>query len=715
MSQVLFEGDCLRVTSQDGVVEICLDRKNDALNKLDERLLADIDEAVARIAAAAPRGVLVGSGKEGFLAGADIAVLQKLLSRSLEQQVAFSRDMQRVLARLGDLPVPVVCAVNGYALGGGLEVALCADYRVLVDTAQIGFPEVSLGILPGAGGTVRTPRLADAATALEWITSARSYKAEAALKTGMVDVVVPAAQLRALALDWLQRAMNGQLDWQARRAQCKGPFAADAAIFSTARAEAARKAKHYPAALTVVDLLERSAPLTRDKAFEEEAASFAQLAQTATAKSLVGIFRANQQLKKIVKAQAGAGRKINRAAVLGAGIMGGGIAYTTAVKGMPVLLKDIAQSQLDLGVDEAKKLLAKQVEGGRLAQDKAAAILASIKPTLEFAEFDSVDVVVEAVVENLKIKQDVMSQVETLAKPGTVLASNTSSLSIAEIAAPLKRPEDVVGMHFFNPVHVMPLVEVIRGEKSSADAVAAAVAYGLAMGKTPLVVKDCPGFLINRILGAYFAAFLMLIRDGADFGAIDQAMEDWGWPMGPAYLMDVAGIDTLDKAMAILGKAYPEVMGVDYTTAFQLLAREKRYGQKTGAGFYRYEPDAKGRPKRLNDPDVAALLATIQPQGTRPFSDTEIVDRMMLAMILEAARCLEEEVVGSAVEIDAGMRLGTGFPAHHAGPLWHADALGLAEVLRRCEPYHPLGGLYVPSSGLSARAAQGKPYYDIGA
>lgn len=304
-----------------------------------------------------------------------------------------------------------------------------------------------------------------------------------------------------------------------------------------------------------------------------------------------------------------------------------------------------------------------------------------------------------------------LAQVEARVKPGTVLASNTSSLSISEIAAKLSRPEDVVGMHFFNPVHVMPLVEVIRGPKSSDAAVATTVAYALAMGKTPLVVKDCPGFLINRILGAYFSAFQLLIRDGADFVQIDRVMESYGWPMGPAYLLDVAGIDTLDKAMKILGLAHPAVMSTDFTTIIQRLADEKRYGQKTGAGFYRYEADAKGRPLRSGDPTVASLIASVQAQGAKPFADEEILDRMMLAMMLEAARCLDEQVVGTAVEIDAGMRLGTGFPAHHVGPLWAAQTLGLDEVLRRCERYVALGGAYLAPTGLRTRAQAGEGYY----
>jgi 3-hydroxyacyl-CoA dehydrogenase/enoyl-CoA hydratase/3-hydroxybutyryl-CoA epimerase/enoyl-CoA isomerase len=425
----------------------------------------------------------------------------------------------------------------------------------------------------------------------------------------------------------------------------------------------------------------------------------------------VQIFLANQQIKKKSLQHAGRGKAIKRVAVLGAGIMGGGIAYSSAVKGMPVLLKDIAQGALDLGIGEARKLLGKQIESGRMKQGQADAILSSITPLLEFEQFDQVEMAVEAVVESLAVKQQVISQVESLVRPGTVIVSNTSSLAIADIAAPLQRPQDVAGMHFFNPVHLMPLVEVVRGPRTSEETVAGVVAYALAMGKTPLVVKDCPGFLINRILGAYFTAFLLLIRDGAGFEQVDRAMEAWGWPMGPAYLLDVAGLDTLDKALLILGKAYPEVMATPFKTAINILAAEKRYGQKTGAGFYRYERTPGGKPRRSADPAAYDLLRQGQPQGTRTFEDQDIVNRMMLAMILEADRCLHEAVAEGPLEIDAGMRMGTGFPAHAGGPLWHADQIGLEVVAARAQALRPLGGLYQPSPGLLSRVGQKLSYY----
>jgi 3-hydroxyacyl-CoA dehydrogenase / enoyl-CoA hydratase / 3-hydroxybutyryl-CoA epimerase / enoyl-CoA isomerase len=713
MSVSLYAGSCLRLNLLNGgIAELLLDRQDGPVNKLDALLLGELDAALEQLRAQRGlRGLLLASAKDAFLAGADIAVLWDMLAWPQAQLLQFVGGMQRSLGALAELPLPVVCAINGYALGGGLELALCADYRALAADAQVGFPEVGLGILPGAGGTVRTPRLAGAAVALEWITGARSYKAPAALAAGMVDAVAEPAGLRQAALLWLQGAAAGEHDWQAARERRRTGFAADEAAFEAAGVQARKSARHQPAAQTVVELLRQCAPLPREQALPLEARAFARLVGSPAARALVGSFLSGQQLKKKIRQQGAASRPVRQAGVLGAGIMGGGIAYAAAVKGMPVRLKDVAQKALDLGTGEARKLLNKRVESGALAPAKAEAILTSIMPQLDYAGFDSLELVIEAVVEDLGVKRAVFAELEAHTRPGTVLASNTSSLKVGDIAAGLQRPQDVIGMHFFNPVPLMPLVEIVRGERTRDEAIATAVSFAAAMGKTPLVVKDCPGFLINRLLGAYFVAFLLLIRDGADFVQIDRVMESWGWPMGPSYLLDVAGLDTLDKALVILAKAYPPVMGTDFETAIQRLAREKRYGQKTGAGFFRYEADARGKPKRSGDPATYELLATVQPRGLHEFADEEILDRMMLAMLLEAARCLEEEVAGSALEIDAGMRLGTGFPLHHGGPLWYADTVGLPTLMERCSRYSPLGGLYRPGAALARMAAADSKFY----
>ena len=711
----LWSGSTLRIVEcAPGIAELCFDRTGAAVNTIDQTLLDELDEALVQLAARDDvRGLLLTSAKDAFIAGADITVLWDMHRQwPADQIAAFCRRMQRSFTLIEDLDMPSVCAINGFALGGGLEVALCAHFRVLADDAKVGFPEVGLGILPGAGGTVRTPRLAGLPVALAWIVGARNHRAAAALDAGVVDQLASPDALRDAALQMLRQAADGEIDWRARRTRLKGGFARDDAALAAARADLGKLSRHQPAAPAVVDWLERSASMDQSAALDGEEAVFTRLVKTPTVGAMVSMFLSGQSLNQKLRKQGGAARQVNKAAVLGAGIMGGGIAYSTAVKGTAVVLKDIAQEQLDLGIGEAWKLLGKLVAKARMTEEQAHAVLASIEPTLTLDGFDSVNVVVEAVVENLGVKQSVLAEVEAATPADTILASNTSSLAITEIASALQRPENMVGMHFFNPVHMMPLVEVIRGDKTSDQAVATAVAYVRAMGKTPLVVADCAGFLVNRLLGAYFTALNHLIRDGADFVQIDRVMETWGWPMGPCYLLDVAGLDTLDKAMKYLGAAYPDVMAPPFPTVIQTLAEAGRYGQKTGAGFYKYEPDSKGRPRRSADPEVRDLIAGIQADGARDFSDQEILDRMMLAMILEAGRCLDEHVVESAVEVDTGMRLGTGFPLHHGGPLWLADQLGLPAILERCDRLIAIGGLYVPGEGLRKKARDGSRFFD---
>lgn len=402
---------------------------------------------------------------------------------------------------------------------------------------------------------------------------------------------------------------------------------------------------------------------------------------------------------------------IRRAAVLGAGIMGGGIAYQSALRGTPILMKDIAAASLDLGMREAERLLSRQIGGGKMSKDDARNVLESITPTLDYAGFDAVDVVVEAVVENLGIKRSVLAEVEDLVPAHAILASNTSSLSITDLGRDLKRPQNLVGMHFFNPVPVMPLVEVIRGERTSAEAVAAAAAYARMVGKTPVIVKDCPGFLVNRILNAYIVAFLRLVRDGVDFVAIDQAMEAFGWPMGPAFLMDVVGMDTASHVIQVISAGYPSRMHIEGEHAVTLMARSGRLGQKSSAGFYRYTPDDKGRPAKAPADDTHALLAAIQPRGSRAMSAGEIVSRMMLPMVIEAAHCLESTVAESAADIDTSLSLGIGFPRHLGGVLRYADTLGAREVVAACEPFAGLGDLYRPTDGMCVLAECNGRYF----
>ncbi|MGH6797889.1 MAG: 3-hydroxyacyl-CoA dehydrogenase NAD-binding domain-containing protein, partial [Roseiarcus sp.] len=357
-------------------------------------------------------------------------------------------------------------------------------------------------------------------------------------------------------------------------------------------------------------------------------------------------------LKKIGKRYAKTAAPVRKAAVLGAGVMGAGIAYQSALSGVPVILKDVSDKALEAGLSEARKLLAKQVEQGRMTAERADAVAGAIAPHLTFVQFNAVDVVIEAIVENIAIKTAVFREIEAIAGGKTILASNTSSLRIADLADGLARPQNFIGMHFFNPVPRMALVEVVRGPKTSEATVATIVGYANTMGKTPIVVGDCPGFVVNRVLTPYLIAFLLLVRDGVDFRQIDEVMEDFGWPMGPAYLIDVIGLDISHHVVEIVSAGFPERMAPPHPSAIDILQAHSRLGQKNGRGFYAYTRDSKGRPRKDADPAVATLLAAGQPHGKAPVSDAEIIERMMLPLIFEAARCFEDGVTGSPGEAD---------------------------------------------------------------
>jgi 3-hydroxyacyl-CoA dehydrogenase/enoyl-CoA hydratase/3-hydroxybutyryl-CoA epimerase/enoyl-CoA isomerase len=362
---------------------------------------------------------------------------------------------------------------------------------------------------------------------------------------------------------------------------------------------------------------------------------------------------------------------------------------------------------------EANKLLSAQVGRKKLTPEKAGAVLASIRPTLNYGDFKGVDAVVEAVTENPKVKKLVLADVEAAVRDDAVIASNTSSISIDLLAEGLKRPENFLGMHFFNPVHKMPLVEVIKGSKTSPEAVATIVAYASAMGKTPIVVNNCPGFLVNRILFPYFGGWSLLLRDGADYQKMDKAAEAFGWPMGPSYLQDVVGIDTSHHVGDVLAEGYPDRMGREFRTALDVMYDAKRFGQKNGIGFYKYETDPKGKPKKVVVADTYELIAQVQPNGQKDYSDEEIMERLMLPMIIETARCLEEKIVDTANEADMGLIMGVGFPPHLGGALKYADSIGLANVVEKCAKYASLGKLYEPTATMKAMAAAGSRYYPL--
>lgn len=536
---MIYQGNRITVTMlDDGIANMQFNAESESVNKFDAETNKQFTEVVTALEQADDiKGLIVTSAKGVFIAGADITEFVAHFNKPESEISSWVVEINQVFNRFEDLPFPKVAAINGAALGGGCEMTLVCDYRVMSDKAQIGLPETQLGIFPGFGGSVRTPRIIGIDNALELIATGKPQKPAEALKVGLVDAVVAQSDLEAAAIDLVKKCISGELDWQAKREEKLQPVKLNeleqAMAFNSAKGMIFAKAnpKQYPAPAIAIEAIEKHVNLPRDKAIEVEAAGFAKAAKTPQAESLVGLFLNDQTVKKLAKDHSKAAHDINEAAVLGAGIMGGGIAYQAASKGLPIIMKDIKAEQLDLGMGEASKLLGKQVERKKMTPAQMGETLSRIRPTLNYGDFGETDIVIEAVVENPKVKHAVLKEVEGLVKDDCILASNTSTISITHLAQALERPENFVGMHFFNPVHRMPLVEVIRGEKSSEEAVATTVALAQKMGKVPVVVNDCPGFLVNRVLFPYFGAFDLLLKQGADFTHVDKVMERFGWPM----------------------------------------------------------------------------------------------------------------------------------------------------------------------------------------
>jgi 3-hydroxyacyl-CoA dehydrogenase/enoyl-CoA hydratase/3-hydroxybutyryl-CoA epimerase/enoyl-CoA isomerase len=715
---MLYQGKNLSVTvDENHCAELCFDVQDSAVNIFNLQTVSDLSDALVALESSDNvKGLLITSAKSAFIAGADVMAFAPAFAKGEASILSILHSSNENFNRLEDLPFPVVVAINGFALGGGCELCLACDYRIGSQAASIGLPETRLGIIPGWGGTVRLPRIAGIETAVEGIAGAKQNNAPDSLKAGVLDAVTSDEQLKEVALRTLQRCINGSLDYKARRVQKTSPLNHNQveltmALTTSKAFVAAQAGQHYPAPVAAINTIGKAASCHRTEALALETATFVKMAQTTVARSLVGLFISDQFIaKKAKKIAKSADKVVERSAVLGAGIMGGGIAYQSALKNVSIKMKDISQEGIDLGLAEASKLLIKRVDRGRMTTTKMAEVLNRIEPTLTYDGFGNVDIVVEAVVENPKVKQAVLVEVEQKVSEDTVLATNTSTISVDLLAQGLSRPENFCGMHFFNPVHAMPLVEVIRGSQSSDTAIARTVAYANAMGKKAIIVGDCPGFLVNRVLFPYFAGFAMLLRDGADFQQVDKVMEHWGWPMGPAYLLDVVGIDTGVHAEKVMADGFPTRMGKDFTSATDIMFDAKRYGQKNAKGFYDYVLDKKGKQKKLVSEEVYKLLEPhVAPR--KEFSSEEIIARMMTPMATELARCLEEGIVATAAEADMALIYGLGFPPFRGGVFRWLDSLSAEGFCELAKPFEGLGELYHVTDGIKQLAANNGLYY----
>ncbi|MFK7856073.1 MAG: fatty acid oxidation complex subunit alpha FadB [Granulosicoccus sp.] len=713
---MLFSGTAFKLTRDNDILQLCFDSQNEKVNVFNASALKEFGEVLSVIENEADvQGLVLSSGKSVFIAGADITEFLGYFSQPDEVLNTMLDEVNALFNRFEDLPFPTVAAINGEAQGGGFEICLASDFRVASATARMGLPEVKLGIMPGWGGSVRLPRLIGVDNAVEWMCTGSSKKASAALKDGAIDAVIKDGNVVAAAMSIIEQVRAGKIDVAARRAIKTGPLSLSdmertMAIESAKGVVGAKAGPHYPSPMTIITTIAKHGTKSRDQALPFETASFVKLAKTDVAESLVGIFLNDQILKRIARQYSRDAVPVEQTAVLGAGIMGGGVAYQSASNGVPIIMKDIRDEALDAGLEEAGKLLKKQIMRGKLKPEGMADVLNAIQPALSYGEFDGVDLVVEAVVENPKIKMSVLSEVEGEVSDDTIITTNTSTISVDLLATALKRPENFCGMHFFNPVHRMPLVEVIRAKTSSDKAIATTVAYAQAMRKTPIVVNDCPGFLVNRILFAYFGGFNKLVADGGNIVAIDKALERFGWPMGPAYLLDVVGMDTGKHAAGVMAEGFPDRMASENKTVIDALFEADRLGQKNGKGFYKYEMDRKGKPQKLIDTDADIVVSSVQAKAA-DIDPQEMVDRLMIPMCIESARCLEDNIVSSASEVDMGLVYGVGFPPFRGGALHHVDKMGLAAFCARADEFAHLGPLYEPTETMRAMAENNQTFH----
>lgn len=717
---------------------LTFDLPGEKVNKLSEAVMREFEQVLVSLEAKpgfAPGGtdriaaLILRSGKRGnFIAGADIDMIQA--TQNAAQAQALSAGGQALMNRWEDLPFPTIAAIDGAALGGGCEFALACRALVMSDdAARIGLPEVLLGLVPGMGGCVRLPRKLGLAQAFDLILTGKTLNGERAYKAGLADAVIPAQDFEGSVLNWVERnlsSLNGGLRL-AREPRLGGTGGAMGSllektpvgrmvVFNKARGGVMAQTKgNYPAPLAAIEVLKKTGASygpklkgrPRDKALAVEAEAFGKLAATDVSKNLIRLFFLTEAVKKTngVAGGASVAQKVSSAGVLGAGVMGGGIAQLFAEKGILARMKDLNAAALGLGIQAANKIFLSQVRKRRISRREALQKLNFIAPALDFAGFKSVDVVVEAIVENMDIKKKVLADLENHVSPTCVIASNTSSLSISEMQKAFANPDRFAGMHFFNPVHRMPLVEVIRGDKSSDAAVATVFELSKKLGKTPIVVKDAPGFLVNRLLAPYLNEATYVLADGAPVSEIDSALVTFGMPMGPIELIDEVGVDVAEKVAHILNDAFGARM-----TACPLnskISGAQRLGKKNGKGFYLYDPKTR---KRQDDDGIYALMGLTPRPGA--VAAPEIVERCILPMINEAARCLEEGVVATASDVDLGMIMGTGFPPFRGGLLRYADSLGVDAVVEKLKGYQArFGARYEPAAALLARQRAKQRFY----
>jgi 3-hydroxyacyl-CoA dehydrogenase len=676
---------------------------NPPVNALSPAVAEGISQAIKEIieGVSVKAAVVIGAGRT-FVAGADIKEFGKITSGKTDRGVG----LLPLLRQIEDCPKPVIMAIHGMAFGGGLELAMSGHYRVGAPGAQVGQPEVKLGIIPGAGGTQRLPRLAGVAKAVEMCAQGNSIYAREALEFGILDQMIE-GDLLSGAIAFARAILEKPAPKTRERNQKLGIPEQNAPIFAAAREIAGKKQRGMIAPLAAIDAVEAATRLPFEEGCEVEKKFFNDCLFSGQSKALIHVFFGEREVAKIPDIPKETPIiPVNSVAVVGAGTMGGGIAMVFANAGIPVLLKDADQPALDRGMDVIRKNYASSVKRGRFTQQFVDERLRLIRPVLGYGDFGSVDMVVEAVFEGMELKKEVFGQVDRVCRAGAVLASNTSTLSIDEIASATARPEAVAGTHFFSPANVMRLLEIVRGKASSKEVIATCMQLSKKLGKVGVLVGNCRGFVGNRMFGPYRREAQFLVEEGASIEAVDRALYDFGMAMGPLATGDLAGLDVGWR----IRKEYRHLEKPDVRQPFaeDRLCEMGRYGQKTGAGWYKYDENRRAIP----DPEVAGLLRKWAAEAgipQRKFSPEEIVDRCILALVNEGARILEEGIALRAVDIDIIYLNGYGFPAYRGGPMWYADTIGLKRVHDRISEFHRQHGeLWEPAALLKRFAQEGR-------
>lgn len=716
---------------------IWMDLPGEKVNKLDRRVLGEFETILQELKRLSDAGEIEAlvffSKKEGnFIAGADIKLIEACTTA--EQARTLSAQGHSLYNRWEDLPFPKIVAIDGSCLGGGCELSLASD-AILMSThpkAKIGLPEVMLGVIPGLGGCVRLPQRVGLAQALDLILNSKQLDGQRAFKAGLADACLQKENFSQEALRWTflnlaklrkgerlgrKPALGGMGGWIGSTLEGT-PFGRNI-IFNKAKSAVLSKTRgQYPAPLAAIEVLRKNGigfgPKVRGRKREEackrEADAFGACAATPVSKNLIRIFFVTEDVKKHSGVTEGTNvviPHIERAAVLGAGTMGGGIAQLFADKGIQVRMKDLNNKALELGLKAASDIFTKQLARKKINRRQYVQKMNLIAPVLDFSGFSGTQLVVEAIVEKMDIKKAVLADLEKNVTADCVLATNTSSLSVSEMQKALQKPGRFAGMHFFNPVHKMPLIEVIRGDQSSDTAVAAVFELSKKLGKIPVVVKDGAGFLVNRLLVPYLNEAMYLLSEGATVEQLDTALLNFGMPMGPMELIDEVGIDIGEHVLKILHQAFGERM--QPCKVAQNIIAQGRLGRKTKKGMYLYE----GRKKTL-DPELYKLLG-VTP-NPKKFDETTITERCILPMVNEAARCLEEKVVAGPAEVDLAMIMGTGFPPFRGGLMRFADDYGPKNIIEKLE--HHAKNLppeqrarYQPSDALKKVASGAGKFY----